>query len=304
MGRMISAFYSPDDNFENAGYVVVPPPNGNVGPAFNNITFTPPAMACNRPVLPYSPADTQQMIAACFSPANGFRYFFYCSAQTNDIHWVGFDKNWHHVKTGTVKQVQQPKLPGSILDIAVFFSDGNINMATLGTNGDVTLLVGSPWAAPNAVWASAFLYNIPGAKRIAVFDGAGAGHIIVSTEFDLIEIWYFYNGGVFGKNPLGTFRQAILDIGACLTPGDGVAHVFVANAPSQLQELVWIPAEVPPKVNQIGFVDFVIGSIGAYTKLGDKHLIIRDAGDDLFLSWFDAGSPLIRFGPWPQTHAC
>jgi hypothetical protein len=304
MGSVLAAYYTPDDDLEHAAISISPAPGQNSGFPINDVTFSPSTGGRLWPAAGSTLLDSLRIVAATYSPIDGRRYVFY-PTQTNAIHWVRFDGNYKNPKIDSEPTNKVNDLIGyaqnSIIDMAAHFAGNQIELVVLMANGDLWRMTGAPWSSRNAPWGLIpFWWKFTGTQRIAVFDGAGWGHIILSDAHNVTEV--YYNSNSWGQVKLWTFTDNITDISACFTP-DGVAHIFVAAPMNKLREIVFVPAQVPPSLNDLGTLNISVTDIGAYVKNGDKHVIMRDHQGNLYLSWFYPSSPAVHYGPWPQIHS-
>lgn len=319
MGRSIAAFYSPDDDLEHAIQVIEPTFGLNSGFPLRDVTFSPATQGHAGPGLPYTPKNTLRMVGALYCPVDQYRHIFYATGD-NAVYWYRFSSHYHNPPPDPILQ-QNGSAPlvnplvgypqDGIADIAAFYSavDGKVHVLVLMHNGDLWRISGMPWQMDPGWQLTPFATKLPGGRRICAFDGAGWGHAIIATDHDVIEVYFIPTK--WGQDTIWTFQKAIVDVSAFYTYEDGVAHIIVAMAAdaaftqSDLYEITFTPAQVPPALRQLGTVNFAIDSIGAYEKpdLG-RHVIMLRAESgappiELFLSWYYSGSGF-AYGPWPQ----
>ena len=313
MGRLIAAFYTPDDDLEHALKVQMPAPGQNSGYPIVDITFSQATQGHMGPGLAYSPLNTIRVVGGSYAPPDGYRYIFYAT-DDNAVSWLRFSSNYKNPPkdkspTGIVYQFIG-YANNSIVDIAAHFTGSQLEVLVLMANGNLWRLGGAPWDPGFYSWSFIpFFVPLNGARRVAVFEGAGWGHAIVATLNDIVELWYTWNQS--GSVKLWTFPEAISDVGAFFTPEDGVGHIIVATpsagSRTLIREITYTPAIVPPAVRTLGTVNFVVDSLGAYEKpdLG-RHVIMLATGQppvDLYLSWYYPGWTGFQYAHWPQLAA-
>jgi hypothetical protein len=316
MGRSIAAFYSPDDGLEHALQVTQPfwpsldfhitdytfnplAPPGSQGAAFVGIGSTP--------------SNTLRTVGATYCPIDGYRYGFGATAD-NKIFWSRFTNQINPARnpivTGSTLIVNEliGYPPSSIADIAAYFTGGHLEVLVLMRNGHLWRMGGEPWSG-NLSWSLIpFWASFTGGRRLAVFERAGWGHVMIAKTHEIIEVYYTWNH--WGSVNIWTFNQAIIDVGAFYTPEDGVAHVIAAawepNQSISVQEITFVPAQVPPRLRQLGTVNFLIDSLGAYETpdLG-RHIIMLEHGTppkNLYLSWYYPGWEGFQYSLWPPLN--
>lgn len=317
MGRSIAAFYTPDDGLEHAAHVV-PAPSQNSGFPILDVTFSPWTQGHAYPAVGSSLLNTLRAVGAAYSPIDGYRYIFFATTD-NKLFWSRWSGKYKNPPKDPIFSGGTPfplvneligYQPSSIVDIAAYFTGGQLELLVLMNNGELWRMGGEPWSS-NLSWSLIpFFASFTGGRRIAVFEGAGWGHVMIATTHDVIEVYYTWNR--WGQVKIWHFNEAILDVGAFYTPEDGVAHIIVAtpvsNRQTNVQEITFVPAQVPPALRQLGTVNFVIDSLGAYEKpdLG-RHVIMLESGGsrppvNLYLSWYYPGWSGFQYAPWPPLH--
>lgn len=302
MAHRVAAFYTFNDGLEHAELCVPAPPGTepklppgtSPSPWVCDLTFAP-GWNWSRvfDVATYT-VGVGWNVAAAFSPPEAKCYVFMTDGTT--IYWYRFGQNYTNMPndpnpTGNIGSVSG----GIIIDISAHFDGTHVQVAAVTNLGEVWLWSGSPDGAPLSPIGTQ-IYPQP--KSISIFAGAGWNHIIIATNNELSEIWFNNTG--FGANPLWTFmNNSITDIGACYTPGDGLARIFCLTENNQIFEVFWTPAQVPAEAVLSATLNFSPNSLSAYTKNGAQHVIFSDESFDTYLSWFDPGSHEMKWGPFP-----
>lgn len=317
MGRQLAVFYTPDDDTEHALLAV--DPNGiNSGYFINDITFSPADQGHLAPGS-YTPHNSERIIGGTYCPVDGYRYIFFATAD-NKIYWTRIYGHYQKYPPDPLLQgigfLPVNELtgyaPSSVADIAAYFNGSQIEVVVLMNTGHLWRMSGEPWTNKN-IWSLVpFFDSFTGAKRIAVFEGAGWGHIMIASLHDVTEVFYTWNR--WGKTKIWTFAESIIDVGAFFTGDDGVAHIIVATTGnnrvgSAVHEITFTPAMVPPAKSILGAVNFAISSIGAYVKPdAGRHVIMLESfpsgqPNNLYLSWYYPGWAGFQYGLWPQLTA-
>ncbi|MGZ4009204.1 MAG: hypothetical protein ACXVJV_18715, partial [Mucilaginibacter sp.] len=272
MGRSIAVVYTPDDNLEHAYQLLYPSLGLNSGFPVRDVSFSPQTQGKVATAMPYTPQNTIWAIAAAYSPVDGMRYIFYATSD-NKVFWTRNTKYYWNpphdpLVNGRMLLVGDfPAYPANaIQDMAAYFTGSEIEVVVLLNNGDLWRMGGAPWTGSLAWSQIPFFAKFTGAKRIAVFEGAGWGHIMVATDHSITEVYYVWNG--FGQTTIWTFADPITDVG-CFYDSGGTAHVIASIKSSQgtdVFDIRFVPAQVPPALFKLGTVPFVIDSLGAYQK--------------------------------------
>ncbi|QQE89508.1 hypothetical protein [Azotobacter chroococcum] len=317
MGRSIAAFYTPDDGLEHAIQIVEPAPGQNSGFPIMDVTFSPETQGHIAPAAAFTPLNTQRTIGATYSPIDGYRYIFFATTD-NKVFWSRYTGNYKNPPNDPILRGQYPLVnellgypPSSIVDLAAYFSGGQLEVLVLMKNGDLWRMGGEPWSNQLSWSLIPFFARFIGGRRLAVFEGAGWGHVIIATIHDIVEVYYTWNR--WGQVKIWTFDKQIIDVGTFYTPEDGVAHIIVAttalNQRTDVHEITFVPAQMPPTLRQLGTVNFIIHSLGAYVKpdLG-RHVIMLEAPVagppvDLYLSWYYPGWVGFQYSSWPPLQA-
>lgn len=314
MGRSIAVVYTPDDNLEHAYQLIQPSQNIYSGYPIRDVSFSPATQGKVGIGMPYTSLNTIWVVAAAYCPIDGMRYLFYATSD-NKVYWTRFSRNYINpphdpivqgngsLFVGAFPGYQQPN---SIIDIAAYFTGTELEVVVLMKDGYIWRMGGAPWTG-NLAWSQIPIWaNFAGAKRIALFEGAGWGHILVAFDFSITEVWYNWNG--FGQTKLWTFNSKVSDVGAFYDSG-GTAHVIVSVAAqngTEVYDIRYVPAQVAPYQNLLGHVPFTVDSLGAYQKPdGGMHVIMQEPPpyhnrEILYLSWYLPWWPGFQYSVWPQ----
>ncbi|KWC35251.1 hypothetical protein WL48_16900 [Burkholderia ubonensis] len=201
---------------------------------------------------------------------------------------------------------------GGIVDLTAFYSsiEAKLYVVFIMNNGDLWRLSGAPWASNSPIWDEVpfLLQRVVGGKSITGFDGAGWNHAFIATNQSITEV-YFVPTEV-GSDQIWQFSSEIVDISGFFSPEDGAAHVVAATVTgdgnqSDINEIVFIPAQVAPSSRLLKTVPFTVRNIGAYEKPDTgRHVIMMSqaessAQDQLFLSWYYPGWSQLAYAAWP-----
>jgi hypothetical protein len=285
MSRWLTGFFSENDRTEHI-LSKVPP---NVAQAYLDTTLDQ-----NMKQATFAGLDGSDCIAGAYCPADKYSYEF--SLQSYPV-WQRVSHSYEHTDFGEMKSV---KLPNQVLDMSAQFNGTQMEVLFLLDDGSIWRVNGAPWMKGfSDAWTGIPFITAPfvGGQRISVFQGAGAGHAIVSTRKEIFEMWYSPSGG--GTVELVKSLVDIYDIGAFFT-NDGVAHVVYATSlkvtETRFWELTYVPAQVPPSFRQLGDVNFQVDNLAAYPMPdGTRHVVFHRANDQgfgLFLAKYNDGSVL------------
>jgi hypothetical protein len=319
MGGLFAAVYSQVDDLEHALKVQPPIPGGSAHPIVD-ITFSPATQGHMGPGDQFTPPNTLPLSAGAYGPVDKMTYLFFATSD-NQLFWTRWPSPL--IKNPPPDPILQgvgalpmadPLVgypPAAIKDIAAFYSpvDGHLYLLVLMNNGDLYRLFGSPWT-DGGVWSLIpFLFQQEATgTRICGFTSPGWNHAMVAAASQIIEVYFSANDT--GQDVIWTFDRNIIDVSAFYTEDDGVAHVVAAlpataGPNSELHEVTFVPAQVPPKDRLLATVPFQINTIGAYVKPDQgRHVIMLETPDQgfpvqLYLSWYYPGANQFGYDQWP-----
>jgi hypothetical protein len=313
MGRSIAAVYTPDDDLEHAFQLIHPVQGQNSGYPIRDVTFSPATQGHVGPGLSNTPLNTIWAVGGTFCPIDNMRYIFFATSD-NKIFWTRFSSNYKNPPKDNLIYPGTPwrevaEFTGysatAIVDLAAYFTGSQIEVVALMNNGDLWRMGGTPWSwntwSQIPIWA-----NFKGCKRIALFEGAGWGHIMLASDHDITEVYYTWNKS--GQDKIWSSDKVISDLGAFFSEEDGTAHIIAAipvGNGTEIHEITFVPAMVPPSSRILATVPFMVESLGAYEKPDKgRHVIMQapppyQGKEILYLSWYAPGEEGFGFGLWP-----
>lgn len=321
MGGLFAAVYSQTDDLEHALKVQPAIPGGAVHPIVD-ITFSPATQGHLGPGDQFTPPDTLPLAAGAYSPSDQMTYLFFATS-ANQVFWTRWPSPL--IKNPPPDPILQQvgALPmadpltgypsAAIIDLAAFYSpeEDRLYLLVLMENGDLYRLFASPWTDGGDWSLIPFVFQREaGGTRIAGFASPGWNHAMVASGREITEIYFSSNDT--GQDVIWTFPTEIIDVSTFYTAEDNVAHVVAAlpaERNSELHEVTFVPAQVPPSDRLLATVPFQINTIGAYEKPDQgRHVIMLQTPDQgfpvqLYLSWYYPGSDQFGFGPWPEYQA-